>query len=247
MTDSNERKSTAQAIHALGLQSFDKKDYTSAWNYFKQAADLEYTPSIINAAFVGHLVSTAAVKSLGISESRAADLIQAYSYELKAINCADVPQSKKDSLRTQIPETIYHIGVSLYFLDQIDQAKKHLETEYAKNDKRCRVLLGLCYYDIAGRTKSSNLLSRACSLMKEINIRDLDIMDEAAYVAYMSLALMYRTVGNGMSVSGITRDIKTSYEYVLKASLLKSSISKNAKTELNKYRKNLLGKWTYIG
>lgn len=240
---SNASRGDVQSMHALGQYYMEKENYVEAWDWFGKAADLNHVPSIVHAALIGPLVSYSTMKAIGMQEG-AESYIRTYSYQAKVLRCGDVPQTTKESVRQEIPETLYYIGNCLYFSDNVNDARRYLESDVVKEDCRCRILLGLCYFDIGAEDGDDNMLTRSCALLESVDRLNAEMQEEAVYLAYMSLAILYRCAGD-LGLPGVTQDIKKSYDCVLKASQLPSSLADGAKEELKKYNKSIFGKWSY--
>lgn len=240
---SNASHGDVQAMHALGQYYMEKENYVEAWDWFGKAADLNHVPSIVHAALIGPLVSYSTMKAIGMQEGAEA-YIRTYSYQAKVLCCEDVPHTTKESVLKKIPDTLYYIGNCLYFSDKVSDARRYLESDVVKGDCRCRILLGLCYFDIGAQNGDDNMLTRSCALLESIDCLNDEMQEEAIYLAYMSLAVLYRCAGD-LGLPGVTQDIKKSYDCVFKASQLSNELADNAKEELRKYKKSIFGKWTY--
>ena len=99
-----------------------------------------------------------------------------------------------------MPEISYYLGYCFWVNDEIGEAINALRANYAINDPRCNVILGLCYLEDPRDPDKLRKANAAKPLVEKIDIVDIED-DNVVHIAYLKLCSMYNGVyGSGGNI-----------------------------------------------
>lgn len=208
----------------------------AAWSWLTAAAEHDHLPS---AGLVVDLCHTMAVPY-----EKMGNYSEAYRYWKQGYDCAmmiinnseNVSESTRREILGILPEILYGVGYSLFELERVSEAIPYLQMLVDNyGDKNAKVLLGICY-----TSPNYKNAEKAYPLLRTLEEPDHGIEDRMIlYMGWMLLAEIYRIGINGV------KNINAAYNCVLKATKIPGGGGESALAELKKYKKRLLGGYTY--